>query len=233
MARVPQLTMHGPASIAPGERVRYELELTGDLEGVQHVELIARSSRGVNLPNTGNGSAQQFTGQLAQATYNPPRGTRFPIDLAIPPRYPPSHILDKTIAWSRVWIDVRVWQGKRLYEQHFPIHVRGPIDDRGPEPVVVRETNHIELAIGLGSSKATGGMTLVGQCSVKGGTGDLEINLDVICTVRLPSGMGHRIGIKSSKLRLPAHTATTGVPFTLELPSYLPPSLRADTHMIE
>src|SRR6185503_4964298 len=202
MGRVPQLTMHGPASIAPGERIRYELELIGDVQEVQHVELVARASRGVNLPGTMAGSARQLTGQLGSAVFNPARGNRFPLDLEIPPRFPPSHLVGASLAWSRVWIDTRVGVNRRVYEQHFPIHVRAPLDDHGPEPVVARATESIELALGLGTVKAAPGTTLVGQCSAKGGDGDLSINLDVLCMVRLPEGFGHQIPIKSIKLRL-------------------------------
>jgi hypothetical protein len=98
--------------------------------------------------------------------------------------------------------------------------------------MVVRVNQYVELALGLAATRATGGTTLVGQCSVAGHHGEARVALDVTCTLQTSGGYVCTIPIQSALLRIPSHAAELGVPFTVALPPYLAPSLAIDTHRI-
>lgn len=213
--------LHGPARVHPGQAVRYELERIGD-DPVDTLDLTARASRGCTLE-----TGRTFLGEIARVYAGDAR--RVPIDVVIPPF--PSHAM--SVAWSGVWIDVRAARGKKVIEHRFPLHVCEPLVERSSEPAVARTQQFVELALGLGATRVTGGTTLVGQCSIAGLTSDTRIALEVVCVVRAASGYVRKFPICSAKLHVPRHAAAAGVPFTVPLPDYLAPTLAIDTHQIQ
>jgi hypothetical protein len=213
---VVRFELYGPMRVHPHEVVRYELEPIGVVDSL---ELAVRGMHGCQK--------QTLHHDFARAEYWP-RGTtgRFPIDVVIPPF--PSH--STPFAWSGLWLDVRAGVGTQLIDLRYPLHVCEPIVERNLEPAVARTRQFVELALGLAATRVTGGMTLAGQCSIAGLTSDSRIELEVICLVRAATGGVRRSTIHASKLHVPRHATT--VPFTVELPAYLAPSLAIDTHQI-
>lgn len=221
-----RLDMHGPTRVHPGQVVRYELELVGDAPA-NSVELTVRSSRGTSLPKR---IRQEIRRDLAVARYRGDSDRRFPIDIVIPQQ--PSHVVEK-VAWAGLWIEAVVSAQGALIQRHFPIHVCEPLDGRGPVPIVERTRTFVELAIGLGATRATGGTMLVGECSITNLVADARVVLEVICVVHEASGFGYTVPVHTQTLRVPKHAAATGVPFTIPLPGYLAPSLALDTHRLQ
>lgn len=200
--------------VHPHQVIRYELEPIGVVDSL---ELVVRGMRGCQK--------QTLYHDLVRAEYWPRGSTgRFPIDVVIPPF--PSHSMP--FAWAGLWLDVRAGVGAQRIDLRYPIHVCEPIGERNLEPAIARTG---ELALGLAATRVTGGMTLAGQCSIAGLTSDGRIELEVICLVRSASGSVRRASVHASKLHVPRHATT--VPFTVELPPYLAPSLAIDTHEIE
>ncbi len=214
---VVRFELHGPLRVHPGQLVRYELETIGV---VNSIEIAMRGMRGFERQTT-------IPHEVARIEYWPRNDvTRFPIDVVIPPF--PSHAT--TVAWSGLWIDVRADVGGRMMDLRFPVHVCEPIVERSFEPAIARTQRFVELALGLAATRVTGGMTLAGQCSIVGQTSDTRIELEVVCVVRSVAGLVRRSSIQSTKLQVSSHATT--VPFTLQLPPYLAPSLAIDTHQI-
>lgn len=217
--------IHGPYRVHLGQSIRYELEAI-DTGGLPTVEITVHASHGYALSSD---ARQEDRRVLAAARFGLTPGTRFPIDVVIPNI--PSHAL-QALAWASLWIEVRAFGNGGYAEQRFPLHACARLEGRELEPAVVRGEGPIELALGLGATRATGGGTLVGEVSLAGQPGDVRIDVDVTCTVRAITGHTRLLPIASTTVHVPAHAAT-GVPFTLELPAYLAPSLAIDTHQIE
>jgi hypothetical protein len=210
--------LHGPARVHPNQPVRYELEKFGE---AYSIEVIVRASRGYNVL----GKQQTFHDDLIRLNFAG-HASRFPIDLVIPPF--PSHTTP--LAWASLWIDVNGTVGGHTMGQRFPLHVCEPIVERSIEPAIARNQ---QLALGLAATRVTGGTTLVGQCSIAGSTTDTKVSLAVVCGVRTVMGAFQTMPVHTSKLLVPHHAAAAGVPFTIQLPSYLAPTLAIDTHQIQ
>lgn len=206
------------------QTVRYELERFG---AAQSIEVVLKTNRGHSVQ-----AHQTIRDDLARVSF-PSFGddvTRFAFDIVVPPF--PTHMAGD-FAWSSVWLEVRARTGARFLEFRFPLHVCEPLGERRADPAVARTTQAVELALGLAATRVTGGTTLVGQVTIAGLTADTRVGLEVLGSVRVSNGAVRLIKVHDSKLHVPLHAAATGVPFTIQLPRYLAPTLAIDTHQIQ
>ena len=170
--------------------------------------------------------------------------TPFLIEVTLPQGMAPSHEIDPAYARCELRIHISIpWRLDGRYRFLLPVSVPPPEKvERTPFAVRSNQSSSAadkpRLELSLASTRLIAGETVVGTCAVyhMDDSKDRELELSLVPILKLSSKMRERDrrgAPLTTKLKMPAGSSGSGVPFRLALPRAMTPSFRSITHDLE